>query len=82
VSKLTEKAEKINQKLKQLGKPLGINGADAIKAKRTIKNVVAIAIIGIIIGLIGWLISPGGQAGYYYGGGSIRDFHLFFGGFF
>jgi len=79
---MTKKAEKINQKLRQLGKPLGINEIDAIKAKRTLKNVVSIAIIGVIFGLIGWLISPGGQAGYYYGGGGIRDFHLLFRGLF
>ena len=79
---MTKKTEKINQKLRQIGKPLGINEIDAIKAKRTIKNVIAIAIIGLLFGLIGWLISPGGPAGYYYGGGSIKDFHLLFRGLF
>ena len=79
---MAKRTKKINEKLKQLGKPLGINGTDAIKAKRTIKNIAVMAIIAGVFGILGGLISPGGAAGFYYSGGSLRDFHLLFRGLF
>ena len=72
---MTKKA-RINEKLKQLGKPLGINEIDAIQAKRTIKNIVALAFVAVIFAFLGRMLMPGGFAGYYYSGGGIKDFNF------
>ena len=78
---MIEKTQKINEKLKQLGKPLGLNETDTIQAKRTIKNIAFMAIVAGIFAIMGSVLMPGVLAGYYYGGGGIRDFHLLFRGF-
>jgi hypothetical protein len=76
------KRKKIQNKLKKLGQPLGLNEVDVLKAKRTAKNIVTMAIVTGAIMLLGHTLMPGGSVGYYYGGGGARDFQLFFRGFF
>jgi len=74
------RANKLNSKLIELGKPLGLDEASSIKAKRNIKNILAMAIVAGIIMLLGSLVMPGGPCGKFYGGGSIRDFKILLGG--
>jgi hypothetical protein len=78
---MKEKTQKINEQLKRLGKPLGLSEIDTIRAKKTIKSIAFTAIITGIISIMGSVLMPGGFAGYYYGGGGIRDFQLLFRGF-
>lgn len=79
---MTKKNEKINAKIKQLGQMLGMDESTSIKAKRTTKNIIAVAVAAGAFLVLGSLLMPGGMAGSYYGGGSVRDFQLLFRGFF
>ena len=74
------KTEKINKKLAELGKPLGLNGIDAIKAKRTVKNIITMAIFAGLFMILDSILMPGGPVGLFYTGGSIKDFQLLYGG--
>jgi len=77
---MNTKKNQINTKLFELGKNLDLNENDVIKAKRTIKNIAALALFTGIIIVLGNFIMTGGPAGLYYTGVSIKDFKLIFGG--
>ena len=79
---MNTRTKKINVKLTQLGKNLGINQTEAVEAKRTIKNIATLALFTGAILLLGQFIMTGGPAGLYYTGVSIKDFKILFGGFF
>ena len=79
---MNTKNQKINTKIKELGLKLGLDETTAISAKRNAKNIIAIALITGVIFVIGAFITVPVLPGYYYGGGSIRDFHLIFKGLF
>ena len=72
---------KINAKLKQLGQPLGLSETDTIQAKRTIKNITKMAVFTGVFFVLGSIMMPGGPAGLYYTGASVKDFQILFGGF-
>lgn len=74
--------KKINEKLQKLGQMVGLNETDAIKAKRTTKNIVTMALFAGAFMLLGNLMMPGGPIGLYYTGASIKDFRILLGGFF
>lgn len=77
-----EKKQKINTKLKELGQRLGLDETTSLTAKRNAKNIIAIAAITGVIILVGAIARLPNLPGYYYSGGSIRDFHLLFRGLF
>ena len=77
-----EKKQKINTKIKELGKKLGLDEATSLMSKRNIKNIIAMAIIAGFILLLGAFIRQPNLTGNYYSGGSIKDFNLFFRGLF
>lgn len=79
---MRRRKKKIDAKLKTLGQTLGLSEIDAIKAKRTAKNVVASAIFAGVFAILGSVMMPGGPAGLYYTGVSIKDFRMLFGGWF
>lgn len=74
--------KKINTKLQELGQTLGLEETDIMKAKRTTKNIVTMALFVGAFMLLGNLMMPGGPAGLYYTGVSIKDFKILFGGLF
>jgi len=74
--------EKINAKLIKLGKSLELDSIDSIKAKKTIRNVVTMAIFTGAFLILGSIMMPGGPAGLYYTGASIKDFRMLFGSLF
>ena len=76
---MRRRKKKIDAKLKTLGQTLGLSEIDAIKAKRTAKNVVALAIFAGVFAILGSVMMPGGPAGLYYTGVSIKDFRMLFG---
>ena len=78
--KMKARSKKINKRLMDLGKPLGISEVDAIKAKRTVKNIMKMSFVAGAFLLLGSIIAPGGIAGNFYGGGSIKDFKILLGG--
>ena len=80
--KMRARNKKINKRLIDLGKPLGIREFDAIKAKRTMKNIITISILAGVMFLLGNLLAPGGMCGNFYAGGSIKDFKILLGGWF
>lgn len=71
--------EKINAKLIKLGESLELDKIDSIKAKRTIRNVITMVLFAGIFIILGTLMMPGGPAGLYYTGVSIKDFKILFG---
>lgn len=71
--------EKINAKLIKLGESLELDSIDTIRAKRTIRNVIAMALFAGIFIVLGTFMMPGGPAGLYYTGVSIKDFRILFG---
>ena len=75
-----KKKEKINRKLEQIGQTLGLKAADAIRAKRTTKNIITMAIFTAAFIILGHIMMPGGPSGLYYTGFSIKDFQILFGG--
>ena len=79
---MRRRKKKIDAKLKTLGQSLGLSEVDALKAKRTAKNIVALAIFAGVFAILGSLMMPGGPAGLYYTGASIKDFRMLFGGWF
>ena len=78
---MVTKNQKINNKLQELGKTLGLNEVDTIRAKRTTKNIITMALATGVFILLGNLMMPGGPVGAYYGGVSFKDFQLLFGWF-
>lgn len=76
------KKQKINTKLKELGQRLGLDETTTLMTKRNAKNIIAIAVITGVILLLGAITKLPNLPGYYYSGGSIRDFHLLFRGLF
>ena len=82
VKKMNTKKQKVNTKLKELGQKLGLDEATTLMSKRNAKNIIAIAVITGVILLLGAFMTVPVLPGYYYSGGSIRDFHLIFKGFF
>ena len=60
--------------------PLGITEADAIKAKRTAKNVITMALFAGVFMLLGNIMMPGGPSGLFYTAVSIKDFQILLGG--
>jgi len=75
------KTKKIDTKLTKLGQTLGLDKADTLRAKRTTKNIVTLALFTGAFMLLGHFMMPGGPAGLYYTGVSIKDFQILFGGF-
>ena len=78
---MNTRTNNINTKLIKLGQTLGLNETDALRAKRTTKNIVTLALFTGAFMLLGHLMMPGGPAGLYYTGVSIKDFQILFGGF-
>ncbi len=78
---MNAKTKKIDTKLTKLGQTLGIDETDSLRAKRTTKNIVTLALFTGAFMLLGNLMMPGGPAGLYYTGASIKDFQILFGGF-
>ncbi len=78
---MKQKKREINSQLQKLGQMLGLDDHDVIKARRTMKNVIAMALAAGLFMLLGRLLMPGGPVGLYYSGGSIKDFQILFGWF-
>ena len=76
--KMKERKERINAKLIKLGKSLELDGIDAIKAKRTAKNVIAMALFTVAFAMLRQIMMPGGASGLYYDVVSAKDFQIFF----
>jgi len=68
---------KINKKLYELGKTIGLEEIEINHAKRTAKTIVSVCIIAGIFGLIGFFSSRLDAVGLWYVGVSIKDFNLF-----
>ena len=77
---MSKKRKKINKRLIDLGKPLGIDEVDAIRAKRTVKNIITMSLFAGAFLLLGSIMMPGGPAGLFYTGVSIKDFRILLGG--
>ena len=75
------KTKKKDTKLTKLGQTLGLDETDSLRAKRSIKNIVTMALFTGAFMLLGHFMMPGGPAGLYYTGVSIKDFQILFGGF-
>jgi hypothetical protein len=79
---MNERSNKINNRLVDLGRYVGLDEASSINARRNIKNIISMTIIAGFFIILGNLLMPGGPCGGFYGGGSIRDFKIIFGGLF
>lgn len=77
---MIRKKKIINKKLKQFGKTLGLDENSSINAKRTTKNTIVMAFFAGLLFVLGRFMMPGGPAGLYYTGVSIKDFQMLFGG--
>ena len=77
---MSTKRKKINRRLIDLGKPLGIDEVGAIRAKRTVKNIITMSLFAGAFLLLGGMMMPGGPAGLFYTGVSIKDFRILLGG--
>lgn len=69
-------------KLENLGHTIGLNAEEVARAKRSAKNIVALAIVTGAFLTLGRVLMPGGPVGLYYTGASIKDFGLLFSGWF
>lgn len=78
---MVTKNQKINNKLQELGKTLGLDEVDTLRAKRTTKNIITMALATGVFILLGNLMMPGGPVGAYYAGVSFKDFQILFGWF-
>ncbi len=78
---MNARTKKINTKLTKLGQTLGLDKTDTLRAKRTTKNMLTLALFTGAFMLLGNLLMPGGHAGLYYTGVSIKDFQILFGWF-
>jgi hypothetical protein len=79
-----EKMETTKQptKLEQLGQTLGLNATEVDRAKRSLRNIIALGIVTGVFLALGTILMPGGPVGEYYTGASIKDFGLLFSGWF
>lgn len=77
---MNKKGAKINLKLIELGKSIGLDEVTSMSAKRNAKNIIVIAIITGLIFIIGALSTMPILPGYFYGGGGIKDFKILMGG--
>ena len=77
---MSYKKKKINNKLIELGKSIGLDEITSMSTKRNAKNIIAIALITGVILIIGALTTMPVLPGYFYGGGGIKDFKIFLGG--
>jgi len=74
---MSQRSKKINNKLLELGQRLGLDGNEALTAKRTIKNVLSVAIAVGIIAIIGLLVvNRLDVAGKFYMPPGIKDFSI------
>ena len=78
--KMNNKGSKINDKLIELGKSIGLDETTAMSAKRNAKNIIAIAVITGAILLLGAFMTVPVLPGYFYGGGGIKDFKILMSG--
>lgn len=67
---------KINSKLYELGKAIGLKEKEIDGAKRTAKTIVSMCIIAGIFGVIGLFSSRLDATGLWYVGVSIKDFNM------
>lgn len=74
------KRKELDVKLREFGHTLGLEEADVIRAKRTTRNVIAVALLTAAFLVFGQIMMPGGPSGMYYSGASIKDFQILFGG--
>lgn len=81
VNKMKKRRRKINKKLVELGKPLGISEIEAVRSKRTVKNIISMAVFIAVFAILGSILMPGGPSGLYYTGGGVKDFQILFGCF-
>lgn len=72
--------KELDAKLREFGHTLGMEEVDVTRAKRTAKNVVAMALLTVALTVFGQIMMPGGPSGMYYSGASIKDFQILFGG--
>jgi len=82
VSWRKEKMKPTNQhtKLEHLGQAIGLDTEEVARAKRSARNIIVMAIVAGAFITFGNILMPGGPAGQYYSGVSIKDFgHLFSG---
>jgi len=68
---------KIKARLYELGKTVGLEEHEIDRAKRMAKTMASMFVIAIIFTLIGFFSSRLGAVGNWYGGVSIKDFHMF-----
>jgi len=71
---------KLDAKLREFGHVLGLEETDVMLAKRTTKNVIAMALLTMAFVVFGQIMMPGGPSGLYYAGISAKDFQILFGG--
>ena len=77
---MSKKSKRIDKKLVELGRSVGLTGIEAIKAKRNVKNILTVALFAGFIILLGGVLVPGGLSGYFYGGASVKEFRVLLGG--
>lgn len=76
--KMNMRNKKINNKLRKLGKTLGLDEVDTLQAKRNAKNIIAAAIVSGILLVLGNMMMQTGPVGLYYAGTGVKDFQLSF----
>ena len=79
---MKRRKKKINTKLLEFGKILGLEENEVMRAKRTARNIATMIIVASIFILLGHRMMQSGPVGLYYTGVSIKDFQMLFGGFF
>jgi hypothetical protein len=77
---MNNKGAKVNDKLIELGKSIGLDEMTSMSAKRNVKNIIAIALITGLILILGAFTTMPILPGYFYGGGGIKDFKILMGG--
>jgi len=75
-----KKRRELDAKLREFGHVLGLEETDVRLAKRTTKNVVAMALLTVAFAVFGQIMMPGGPSGLYYTAISAKDFQILFGG--
>jgi len=77
---MNQTGQKIESNLANLGESLGLDEYDVAKAKKTTKHIVKMVVVTGVFMLLGSILMPGGPAGLFYTGASIKDFQILFGG--
>jgi len=78
VIEMNRKKKEINTKLQKLGKTLGLEDSDIIRAKINIRSALCVAVLSAAVLAIGMVtVIQLDGIGLYYTGVSIRDFGLF-----